>query len=146
MATLGTTPYSTKIIKAGALLDDTRVLLAHWDTARSTRENLEETRLNELRAQKTQTGATGAAARQADRAIEVQEDLLAELRDFRNKLEGVRKLDLTPDLDDGVVLTIAPLWELVPWKVAKQYWDELLAGKYAWSSIGKQLRAKGLVK
>lgn len=40
----------------------------------------------------------------------------------------------------------APLHELVPWKEAKNYWEELLAGKYEWSSIGKQLREKGLVR
>jgi hypothetical protein len=34
---------------------------------------------------------------------------------------------------------------LVPWKEAKSKWNELLAGKYEWSSIGKQLREKGLV-
>jgi len=44
-----------------------------------------------------------------------------------------------------VILNIAPLWELVPWKEAKATWEELLAGKYEWSSVGKQLRAKGLV-
>ena len=49
-------------------------------------------------------------------------------------------------LDDGGVLNAAPLWELMPWKVAKDYWEELLQGKYEWSSIGKQLRAKGLVR
>ena len=51
-----------------------------------------------------------------------------------------------PDLNDGVVLNIAPLWELVPWKEAKNYWEELLEGKYEWSSMGKLLRKKGLVK
>jgi len=50
-------------------------------------------------------------------------------------------------LNDGVVLNIAPLHELVPsWKEAKKYWTELIAGKHEWSSIGKQLRQKGLVK
>ncbi|MGD0044515.1 MAG: hypothetical protein ABSE84_29620, partial [Isosphaeraceae bacterium] len=53
---------------------------------------------------------------------------------------------LDPDLNDGVVLNIAPLRELVPWKEAKSYWDDLMDGKYEWSSIGKQLREKGLVK
>ena len=55
-------------------------------------------------------------------------------------------LHLEPDLNDGVVLNIAPLCRLVPWKEAKEYWDELLEGKYEWSSIGKQLRHQGLVK
>ena len=41
---------------------------------------------------------------------------------------------------------IAPLHELVPWNEPKSYWQELLKGEYEWSSIGKQLRQKGLVK
>jgi hypothetical protein len=45
----------------------------------------------------------------------------------------------------GRVLNIAPLYELVPWKEAEKTWEELLDGKYEWSSIGKQLREKGLV-
>jgi hypothetical protein len=44
------------------------------------------------------------------------------------------------------LLNVAPLHELVPWKEAGRVWDELLSGKYEWSSIGKQLRQKGLVK
>jgi len=92
-----------------------------------------------------QAGAIGGAARQAERTIERQEALIAELRDFRDKLNRAASLGLKPDLDDGVVLNAAPLWELMPWKVAKDYWQELLKGEYAWSSIGKQLRAKKLV-
>jgi hypothetical protein len=45
-----------------------------------------------------------------------------------------------------VVLNIAPLRELVPRKEARTYWDELVEGEYAWSSIGKKLRDKGLVQ
>ena len=72
--------------------------------------------------------------------------LRSELSDFEDKRRRAANLHLEPDLNDGVVLNIAPLYELVPWKEAKKYWDELLDGKYAWSSIGKQLRAMGLVK
>lgn len=32
--------YTSKIIKAGALLSDTKILLAHWDTSLSVQENL----------------------------------------------------------------------------------------------------------
>jgi hypothetical protein len=104
----------------------------------------EETRLKELRGAFQAQQPSGATARKAEREIERQEALISELEDFRASLDRVVKLGLQPDLDDGVVLNIAPLHELVPWKVARQYWEELLAGKYEWSTISKQLRAKGL--
>ncbi|MCX7109469.1 MAG: hypothetical protein NTX45_04920 [Proteobacteria bacterium] len=108
---------------------------------------LEENRLQSLRTQKSSASATesGKIANQLDKDIERQEDFLSELRDFEDKLRRVADLHLEPDLNDGVVLNIAPLHELVPWKIAKNYWDELLEGKYEWSSISKQLREKGLI-
>jgi hypothetical protein len=106
----------------------------------------ETNRLEEMRRQKQAAGATGKAAKKIDKEIEWQDDLISELRDFEDKLRRAANLHLEPDLNDGVVLNVAPLYELVPWKVAKDYWEELLEGKYEWSSIGKQLREKGLVK
>ena len=107
---------------------------------------LETSRLETLRNQKTAAGQSGKETKRLAKDVERQEDFLSELRDFEDKLRRVANLHLDPDLNDGVVLNIAPLHELVPWKEAKNYWDELLEGKYEWSSIGKQLRAKGLVK
>lgn len=40
--------YSSKIIKAGALLADTKTLLAHWDAARSVPENIDRIRRENL--------------------------------------------------------------------------------------------------
>lgn len=37
-------PYTSRIIKAGALLDDTKTLLSHWDVTASVPENLERIR------------------------------------------------------------------------------------------------------
>jgi hypothetical protein len=105
---------------------------------------LETDRLTQVRGQRT--AASGKAAKQVDRDIERQDALVSELADFKDNLERAANLHLEPDLNDGVVLNIAPLHELVPWKEAKAYWDDLLAGKYEWSSIGKQLREKGLVR
>ena len=106
----------------------------------------EESSLNELRSQKTALGPAAKGAKKIDKDIDRQESFLSELRDFEDKLRRAADLHLEPDLNDGVVLNIAPLHELVPWKEAKKYWEELLEGKYEWSSIGKQLREKGLVK
>jgi len=98
------------------------------------------------RAEQSNAPSGSREAKSAARALQDQEDLLSDLYDFRDRLQRAANLNLTPDLDDGVVLTMAPLHELVPWKEPKKYWDELLAGKYEWSSIGKQLHEKGLVK
>jgi hypothetical protein len=68
------------------------------------------------------------------------------LTDFRNELERVARLDLPPDLDDGIVLCVAPLRRLMPWKEAQARWEELAMGKYEWSTMGQRMRAKGLVR
>jgi hypothetical protein len=107
---------------------------------------LETSRLESLRTEKAAAGDSGKEAKRLAKDVERQEDFLSELRDFEDKLRRAASLYLEPDLNDGVVLNIAPLHELVPWKEAKKYWDELMDGKYEWSSIGKQLREKGLVK
>jgi hypothetical protein len=106
---------------------------------------LEESHLEEYDARRRSAGTGGREAKQAEKAVEKQEELLTDLREFRDRLDRAAKLHLRPDLNDGVVLNIAPLHELVPWKEAMSKWNELLSGKYEWSSIGKQLREKGIV-
>ncbi len=106
---------------------------------------LEASRLDALRSRKAGGSESAKDAKRLAKEAERQGDFVSELRDFEDKLRRAANLHMKPDLNDGVVLNIAPLHELVPWKEAKSYWEELLAGKYAWSSIGKQLREKGLV-
>jgi hypothetical protein len=106
---------------------------------------LEESRLEPLRAQRAAAGTSGKGVKKLENEIDRQEEFVSELRDFEEKLRGVANLHLEPNLNGGVVLNIAPLWELVPWKEAKKYWEELCDGKYEWSSIDKQLRQKGIV-
>ena len=107
---------------------------------------MEERRLEDLRKEREQSGTGGAVVKKMEKEIDGQEAFISELHDFVEKLERAANLNLIPEHDDGVVLTIAPLRELVPWNEPKNYWDELIEGKYEWSSIGKQLAEKGLVK
>lgn len=107
---------------------------------------LEEARLKELEQTRLLVGAAGREAKQLAREAEAQEELLQELTEFAQALSRAADLHLHPDLDDGVLLNIAPLWELVPWKEAATTWQELLKGKYPWSSVGQQLNERGMVR
>lgn len=101
----------------------------------------EEQKLADLHAQIG--GSDGARARrQAERAVEQQEALLADIREFRERLARVAELHLVPNMDDGVVLNAAPLHELMPWPEPARYWRDLLQGKYDWSDIAGQIRER----
>jgi hypothetical protein len=75
--------------------------------------------------------------------IEAQEAFVGELRELLDKVKRVVPL-WRPSLDDGVALTMAPLWRLVPqhkpWqKELKSKWDELVSGNYDWSHLAMHL-------
>lgn len=78
-----------------------------------------------------------------------QEAFIAELRAFLDEIKRVAPL-WKPVLDDGVPLTMAPLWRLVPqhkaWqKELKNRWDELAAGKYDWAHVAMHLWPERIV-
>jgi len=100
---------------------------------------LEENRLSTLRARREAAGKSGREAKQIEKEIDRQEQFVAELQDFRDKLRRAADLHITPDVNDGVILNIAPLWELVPWQEPKKYWEALQEGKYDWAHIAMQL-------
>jgi hypothetical protein len=106
--------------------------------------SLEQARLKELRD--SLQGRRGGALRPREAEIERQDRLVAEVAAFRKRLDAIALLNLPPDLNDGVVISIAPLHELVPWKEAQRTWDALVAGEYPWSTMARQMRERGLVR
>jgi hypothetical protein len=72
-----------------------------------------------------------------------QEAFVGELRSFLDQVRSIAPL-WNPTPDDGVVLSMAPLWCLVPlhkpWqRELKSKWDELAAGKYDWAHVAMHL-------
>ena len=77
------------------------------------------------------------------KALDEQDLFVDELRGFHDEIARAAPL-WTPDLDDGVIITFAPLWRLVPqarpWqKEVKACWDKLQAGAYDWSHLAMRL-------
>jgi hypothetical protein len=74
--------------------------------------------------------------------IDAQAAVVAELRVFADEVRRIAPL-WKPDLDDGIVLVMAPLWRLVPhkpWqKELKSRWDDLATGKYDWAHLSMHL-------
>jgi len=89
-----------------------------------------------------QTAGASPGAQQR-KEIAAQEAFVEELRAFLGEIKRVAPL-WNPDLDDGIVLVMAPLWRLVPqhkpWqKELKTKWDELAAGQYDWAHLAMHL-------
>ena len=85
---------------------------------------------------------TGGSAKER-KDVATQESLVEELRAMLEEAKRVAPL-WNPNLDDGVVLTMALLWRLVPQHKAWQEelrarWDELCAGKYDWAHVAMHL-------
>lgn len=88
-----------------------------------------------------EAGATPSAAQR--REIEQQETFVGELQALKTEVARVAPL-WKPTLDDGVILTFAPLWRLVPqsrsWQgECKKAWDKLVAGDYDWAHLAMHL-------
>ena len=99
---------------------------------------IEERELTQLRLD---AGADMSASQR--KAIDTQDRFVGELREFREELEAVAPL-WAPDLDDGIVTVLAPLWRLFAHHRAwsselKKHWAKLVKGDYDWAQLAMRL-------
>jgi hypothetical protein len=99
---------------------------------------LEDQRLTQLR----QAAGPSPTASQR-REIDKQAGFVDELREFAEKIETVAPL-WAPDLNDGIVIVLAPIWQLFAHHKAwsrelKSHWAKLSAGDYDWAQLAMHL-------
>lgn len=95
-------------------------------------------RIGELEARRDTL--SGRARKEVEREIDQAAQLLDELNEFAATMERLAHAGYEPApewIDDGVILRLAPLWEILPlWKSEPQrYWERLQAGQFDWSHI-----------
>ena len=86
--------------------------------------------------------AEGKARKMLEKDLEDLDTKLLDLEAFEAAIRRVLEwkddrgetVGWAPEIDDGVILNLAPLRELMPsWKEPEKYWQELDEGKYDWS-------------
>ena len=114
------------------LTKDTLYLI-RGDQYVASKFNLLESNLTELR--NLHEGAEGRERRSIEKQIAAQEDILEDVRAFSSKIDEILERGYTPHIDDGVLINMAPLWELIPsWQAdPKKCWQALEQGDYDWA-------------
>lgn len=82
----------------------------------------------------------GSARKRVAREIQELNGTLEEVETFAKTIDRIVREGYEPQpnwIDDGVILRMAPLWELIPiWSSEpKKYWKRLQEGEYDWSHI-----------
>lgn len=91
---------------------------------------------SELKEVQSKLGsASGIAKRELKKREGDVIEALDDVREFQERIERVIHRGYTPHIDDGVLLNMAPLWELTPsWQAEpKKAWKALAEEKYDWS-------------
>jgi len=88
-----------------------------------------------------EAGPSPSASQRKD--IESQRDFVEELRSFRDEVARVAPL-WRPQLDDGILITCAPLWRLMPqhriWqRELRACWAKLANDEHDWSHLAMHL-------
>ena len=84
-------------------------------------------------------GASGKTATELRDQLNDAKAFLSELREFRTELLRVAQLPYKPNLNDGVIITVAPLYKLFrlrKWATdTAAVWKKLEAGDYDWAHL-----------
>ncbi len=92
-----------------------------------------ESHMADLREQ--MNAIEGRERRRLEKEMADMEEVLDNIREFARRIDAVLQRGYTPHIDDGVLINIAPLWELIPsWQAEpKKCWQALERGDYDWS-------------
>jgi hypothetical protein len=96
--------------------------------------NLLDSRVRELQLKRD--GAEGREKRVVEKEIGKLVEVLDDVREFLKRLNFIiEERGYVPHIDDGVLLNMAPLWELIPsWQAEpKKAWEALERGDYDWA-------------
>ncbi|MCC6282603.1 MAG: hypothetical protein IT262_18515 [Saprospiraceae bacterium] len=108
-----------------------------------------EPKLRQVEQQTTALRAHGGRDKTEEKALETLLHLEQELRDLRDELLRVAAF-WKPNLNDGVVITAAPLWRLFqhkPWqKNLKATWESLEKGDYDWAHLAYSIWPERVVQ
>ena len=109
------------------------------------RREREERRGEELRRRIARS--SGSEVRRLEREREEAISLLGEIESFESQLRKVAEGGWAPEMDDGVVINLAPLHAVVPWKEPEKVWRKLEMGDYDWAHLAlrywpERVRAK----
>ena len=98
-----------------------------------------EPKLHQVNQVTTQLRSKSDRTRDEEKRLETMQDLELELIEFRDELLRIAQLPWKPNLNDGVQITAAPLWELFglrKWQTKlKGTWKKLGQGEYDWAHL-----------
>jgi hypothetical protein len=79
--------------------------------------------------------AQGRERRALEKQMAELDDVLDDIRAFAERIDSILQRGYTPHIDDGVLINMAPLWELIPsWQTEPtKCWEALARGDYDWA-------------
>ena len=103
------------------------------------RINLEKLRLKDIYYKK-ETINTPKEKREMEKLIVKSEEFIEELKLFKQNIQEVIDTGFKPDIDDGVILNMAPLYKLIPWKEPEKYYKNLQMGQHEWAHVSRYFK------